>query len=276
MPLSSIFGHKKPDDETVVQQLPMTAIVPNQFQPRKVFTPESIRELATTIKDHGLLQPIIVREYKPEKYEIIAGERRYRAMQTLGWEKAPAIVQKMDDDESASMALVENLQREGLSAIEVGQAYVALMKLNHLTQAALAEQLGKSQAFVANKIRLLKLSEPVQEALMKSRISERHGRELLKLDEKQQVAALHQIFADDLTVKETSALINEMLRPKKPTPKPKPKVRRSAVSHDTRIAWNTLKRSVKMIRETGMTVTAKEEDTDDAYRMIIEIPKEKR
>ena len=153
---------------------------------------------------------------------------------------------------------------------------MALMKLNHLTQAALAEQLGKSQAFVANKIRLLKLSEPVQEALMKSRISERHGRELLKLDEKQQVTALQQIFADDLTVKETSALINEMLRPKKPTPKPKPKVRRSAVSHDTRIAWNTLKRSVKMIRETGMTVTAKEEDTDDAYRMIIEIPKEKR
>ncbi|KMO59361.1 chromosome partitioning protein ParB [Lacticaseibacillus rhamnosus] len=270
------FGHKKSDDETVVQQLPLKAIVPNQFQPRKVFTSESIQELAATIKEHGLLQPIIVREYAPDQYEIIAGERRYRAMQLLGWEKAPAIVQKMDDDESASMALVENLQREGLSAIEEGQAYVALMKLNHLTQGALAQQLGKSQAFVANKIRLLKLSAPVQEAIMNGQISERHGRELLKLDESEQVPALQQVFAEKLTVKETAALVNERLRPKKPTPKPKPKVRRSAVSHDTRIAWNTLKRSVKMIRDTGMTVTAKEEDTDDAYRMIIEIPKEKR
>ena len=266
----SFFGHKKSDDETVVQQLPLKAIVPNQFQPRKVFTSESIQELAATIKEHGLLQPIIVREYAPDQYEIIA------AMQLLGWEKAPAIVQKMDDDESASMALVENLQREGLSAIEEGQAYVALMKLNHLTQGALAQQLGKSQAFVANKIRLLKLSAPVQEAIMNGQISERHGRELLKLDESEQVPALQQVFAEKLTVKETAALVNERLRPKKPTPKPKPKVRRSAVSHDTRIAWNTLKRSVKMIRDTGMTVTAKEEDTDDAYRMIIEIPKEKR
>lgn len=272
----SFFGHKKSDDETVVQQLPLKAIVPNQFQPRKVFTSESIQELAATIKEHGLLQPIIVREYAPDQYEIIAGERRYRAMQLLGWEKAPAIVQKMDDDESASMALVENLQREGLSAIEEGQAYVALMKLNHLTQGALAQQLGKSQAFVANKIRLLKLSAPVQEAIMNGQISERHGRELLKLDESEQVPALQQVFAEKLTVKETATLVNERLRPKKPTPKPKPKVRRSAVSHDTRIAWNTLKRSVKMIRDTGMTVTAKEEDTDDAYRMIIEIPKEKR
>ena len=248
----SFFGHKKSDDETVVQQLPLKAIVPKQFQPRKVFTSESIQELAATIKEHGLLQPIIVREYAPDQYEIIAGERRYRAMQLLGWEKAPAIVQKMDDDESASMALVENLQREGLSAIEEGQA------------------------FVANKIRLLKLSAPVQEAIMNGQISERHGRELLKLDESEQVPALQQVFAEKLTVKETAALVNERLRPKKPTPKPKPKVRRSAVSHDTRIAWNTLKRSVKMIRDTGMTVTAKEEDTDDAYRMIIEIPKEKR
>ena len=150
------------------------------------------------------------------------------------------------------------------------------MKLNHLTQGVLAQQLGKSQAFVANKIRLLKLSAPVQEAIMNGQISERHGRELLKLDESEQVPALQQVFAEKLTVKETAALVNERLRPKKPTPKPKPKVRRSAVSHDTRIAWNTLKRSVKMIRDTGMTVTAKEEDTDDAYRMIIEIPKEKR
>ncbi|KRK10641.1 nucleoid occlusion protein [Lacticaseibacillus zeae DSM 20178 = KCTC 3804] len=272
----SFFGHKKPNDETVVQQLPLNAITPNQFQPRKVFSADSIQELAATIKEHGLLQPIIVREYAPDQYEIIAGERRYRAMQLLGWEKAPAIVQKMDDDESASMALVENLQREGLSAIEEGQAYVALMKLNQLTQGALAQQLGKSQAFVANKIRLLKLDAPVQEAIMKGLISERHGRELLKLSDDQQAQALHQIVADKLTVKETAALVNEWLRPKKPEKKPKPKVRRSAVSHDTRVAWNTLKRSVKMIRDTGMTVTAKEEDTDDAYRMIIEIPKEKR
>ncbi len=161
----SFFGHKKSDDETVVQQLPLKAIVPNQFQPRKVFTSESIQELAATIKNTACCSPLLCVNTRQISTKLLPGERRYRAMQLLGWEKAPAIVQKMDDDESASMALVENLQREGLSAIEEGQAYVALMKLNHLTQGALAQQLGKSQAFVANQIRLLKLSAPVQKPL---------------------------------------------------------------------------------------------------------------
>lgn len=215
----TFFGHKKTDDETVVTTLPLKEFVPHTLLPRKVFTSESILELAESIQEHGLLQPIIVREYAPELYEIIAGERRVRDMTLSGWEKAPAIVTKMDDDESAYMALVENLTREGLSAIEEGQAYVALMKLKLSTTGALATTLGKRLAFVAHKIRLLKLSAPVTEAIMNGTNCERLGRELLKLDESETVPALTQVFAEKLTVQETAALVNERLRHKKPTHK---------------------------------------------------------
>ncbi len=195
----------------MVQELPLTAIVPNRFQPRKVFSPEAIQELAATISEHGLLQPIVVREYKPAHYEIIAGERRFRAMQSLHFEKAPAIVQKMSDEESAAMALIENLQREGLSPIEEAEAYTDLMKLNAMTQQDLAKQLGKSQSFVANKLRLLKLSDSVQAAIMNGEISERHGRELLKVDDYHQQLLLHEILANHLTVKETAQLVDDTL-----------------------------------------------------------------
>ncbi|MCI1986995.1 MAG: nucleoid occlusion protein [Lactobacillus sp.] len=283
------FGRKKELTPGLsVQEIPLTAIVPNRFQPRKVFTEAAITELAETIKEHGLLQPIILREYAPQQYEIIAGERRFRAMQQLQMAKAPAIVQKMSDEESAAMALIENLQREGLSAIEEAQAYTALMELNHLTQAQLATQLGKSQSFVANKLRLLKLSEPVQQAIMNSEISERHGRELLRVDDYHQQLLLHEVLTDGLTVKETQAAAEAILHPelasaeaapatkmpKGQTPPAKSaQKRRTPRSHDTRMAINTLKKSVHLIKDAGMHVKMTEEDSADAYRIVIELPK---
>ncbi|KRN25852.1 nucleoid occlusion protein [Lacticaseibacillus camelliae] len=289
--MALFFGKKKPQsNETVVQELPLTAIVPNRFQPRKVFSPEAIQELAATISEHGLLQPIVVREYKPAHYEIIAGERRFRAMQSLHFEKAPAIVQKMSDEESAAMALIENLQREGLSPIEEAEAYTDLMKLNAMTQQDLAKQLGKSQSFVANKLRLLKLSDSVQAAIMNGEISERHGRELLKVDDYHQQLLLHEILANHLTVKETAQLVDDTLGVKAPAPssvaKPvatkskdkakKPRRRRTLVTKDARMAVNTLKQSVKLIQDAGLAPQVKEEETASAYRFIIEIPKEKK
>ena len=134
------FFNKKKDDKSINQviKVPVSAIVPNRFQPRKVFNADNIAELASTIEQHGLLQPIILREYEDQKYEIIAGERRFRAIQTLKWAELPASVQTMDDHETASMALIENLQREELTAVEEAQAYKDLMKLNDFTQASLA------------------------------------------------------------------------------------------------------------------------------------------
>lgn len=205
------FGKSNSDNKNKVVDIKLDQIIPNRYQPRKVFDPDEIRELAHTIAEHGLLQPIVLREYEPAKYEIIAGERRYRAMKMLGWESTPAILRKMTDEESASLALIENLQRAQLSSVEEAQAYRQLMDLNHLTQAALAKGMGKSQSFVANKLRLLKLITPVQTAILDHRISERHGRALLDLDEKQQRTMLMRIVNERLTVRQTEDEVAKVL-----------------------------------------------------------------
>lgn len=290
--MALFFNRKKttPDSKAVVQEVPLTAIVPNRFQPRKVFAKDAIDDLAQTIKEHGLLQPIILREYETGKYEIIAGERRFRAMQSLDFDKAPAIVQTMDDHESASMALIENLQREGLTAIEEARAYTELMKLNELTQDALAQQMGKSQSFVANKLRLLKLSDPAQNAILNHEITERHGRELLHLDDYHQQLMLHRIMAEGLTVKETAAEVQAIINPepepesqpaetsettetKKPAKKRQTKRKKRAVSNDPRLALNTIKASLKLVKDSGMAVASEEEETETSYKITIEIPK---
>ena len=210
----SLFGIGKNNSDKVknkVVEVKLDQIVPNRYQPRKVFGQDGIRELAQTISEHGLLQPIILREYEQAKYEIIAGERRYRAMKLLKWEKAPAIIEKMSDAETASLALIENLQRSELSSVEEAQAYRQLMDLNHLTQAALAKGMGKSQSFVANKLRLLKLITPVQTAILDHRITERHGRALLDLDDQQQREMLMRIDNERLTVRQTEDEVARVL-----------------------------------------------------------------
>jgi len=274
----SLFGSnrdkRKDDDEPTapknqqIVRIPVTAIRPNQFQPRQIFDENGISELAATIADHGLLQPIVLREYEPGKYEIIAGERRFRAISSLHWANVPAIVQEMDDSETASMALIENLQRQDLTVIEEARAYQELMQLNQLTQATLAKELGKSQSLVANKLRLLKLAQPVQDALLQRQISERHGRALLNLTAEQQAAVLQQVLEQQLTVKETEQLIARTQTPNKPKRK-----RARGLTGDTRIAVNTIKKSIKMVTDAGLPVKTHEEDTEESYRITIEIPK---
>ena len=269
----SLFGRDKSNqqnNESIKQKvvmIPVDAIVPNRFQPRHVFNQRSIDELAQTIADHGLLQPIVLREYETHKYEIIAGERRYRAVKSLKWREVPAIIQSLSDDETASLALIENLQREGLTPIEEAQAYRSLMKLNKLPQSQLAKDVGKSQSFIANKLRLLKLSEPVQTAIMNEEISERHGRALLAVTEKQQEKLLKRIIADHLTVRDAERLIQRH----RAKAKSKPTIR--AVSADTRVAVNTIKRSLKMVSNAGLKVKTTEEDHADSYRITIDIMK---
>ncbi|WP_290033418.1 nucleoid occlusion protein [Ligilactobacillus cholophilus] len=258
--------------ETQVEKIEIKQIIPNRFQPRQVFSQQKITELAETIKEHGLLQPIVLREYEENKYEIIAGERRFRAIKYLGWSEVPAIVKTMSDNESASMAVIENLQREELTAIEEAQAYQQLLELNRLTQAELAEQLGKSQSFIANKLRLLKLSQPVQQALLDRKISERHGRALVRLNEEQQKQVLKEILNQHLSVKETEKKVNRLIVPRMKPKKPKIK----GVSKDVRLAVNTIKQSVKMVKDTGIKVNVEEETTDDVQKIIIEIPLNKR
>ena len=248
-----------------IQDLPLARIHPNRFQPRHAFSSESISELAQTLREEGLLQPIIVRE-DGEEYEIIAGERRFRAAQSLGWEKIPAIVNNLSDQQTASLALIENLQRVDLNPIDEATAYENLMELNSLTQAQLAKDIGKSQSYVANKLRLLKLDPQIQEALASGAITARHGRALLALSSDQQKQALEQILSDKLNVKQTEELVAKLLEgPAKP--KEKRKVFR--MSHDMRVQINTIKEAVKLAKQSGIKVKVAEQKDGDEYSITI-------
>ena len=174
-------------------------IIPNRFQPREVFDERALKELAVSIKEHGVIQPIIVRNVNG-KYEIIAGERRYKASAMAGLTKIPAIIRNLDDKESSKVALLENLQRRNLNPIEEARTYQKILELDQMTQEELAKTMGKSQSAVANKIRLLGLSDEVQDALLKEQISERHARTLLNIpDSKKQKEMLKKLINERMT-----------------------------------------------------------------------------
>ncbi|MCR6098489.1 nucleoid occlusion protein [Salipaludibacillus agaradhaerens] len=253
-----------------VKQLPVADIVPNRYQPRTVFHDDKIDELAQTIKTHGIIQPIVVRE-RNGRFEIIAGERRWRAVTKLGWEHIPAVIKDLDDTKTASVALIENLQREGLTSIEEAMAYAKLLELHGLTQESLAQRLGKGQSTVANKLRLLNLPASVQDALLNRRITERHARALIGLkDKEKQEKVLEKVIEQELNVKQTEELIAKL---SEEAPKKKRKAIRKAVSKDTRLAMNTIRKSVDMVAQTGMTIDTDEEEHDDFYQFTIRIPK---
>jgi ParB family transcriptional regulator, chromosome partitioning protein len=263
---------EKPDERDEIKKIPIGDIVPNRFQPRTVFDDEKIEELARTIHTHGVIQPIVLREFEDGKYEIIAGERRWRAMKSLGWDEVPAIINNLSDAETASVALIENLQREELSPIEEAIAYGKLLEIHSLTQEALAQRLGKGQSTVANKLRLLKLPQEVQDALLNKTISERHARSLIPLkDPEKQVQLLTEIIEKSLNVKQTEIRVEKLLNQSVEKPKPK----RKAFSKDMRIAVNTIRQSVSMVTDSGINLKSEEEEFDDFYQITIQIPKKK-
>ena len=260
-----------------VVKIPIDKIIPNRYQPRTVFDDEKIEELARTIHTHGVIQPIVIRPMSDDlnKYEIIAGERRYRAMKLLQWTDVPAIVRHLSDRETASIALIENLQREELTAIEEALAYQQLLELHSLTQEALAQRLGKGQSTVANKLRLLKLPQFVQEAIMNREISERHARALIAIkDEQLQMQLIAATKEFDWNVRQLEEQIQKILHPEEPEVK-KRKPSRKAINKDVRIALNTIKQSLSMVAKSGIDVKTEEEDTDDYYQIIVKIPKKK-
>jgi ParB family chromosome partitioning protein len=186
-------------------------IIPNRFQPRLTFDEKSLSELADSIKQHGIIQPLVVRKLG-DKYEIIAGERRYKAAQLAGLQKVPAVIMNMDDKESAEVAVVENIQRRDLSALEEAESYKKLLDKGYLTQEQLATRMGKAQATISNKLRLLSLDKEVKDALLNDKISERHARSLLSLkDPEEQKQTLNKIIEGKLTVRQTDDLIKSML-----------------------------------------------------------------
>lgn len=188
--------------ENEVVYLHLDDIIPNRFQPREVFDDRALKELAISIKEHGVIQPIIVRNIG-NKYEIIAGERRYKASALAGLTKIPAIVRNLDDKESSKVALLENLQRKNLNPVEEARTYQKILELDQMTQEELAKTMGKSQSAVANKLRLLALTDEAQQALLKEQISERHARTLLNLeDPEEQKNMLNKVIESRMTVRE--------------------------------------------------------------------------
>lgn len=266
--------NEETNDLEDVVQLNLEKIVPNEYQPRVMFDEEKITELAQTLRTHGMIQPIVVRKKDDELYEIIAGERRYRAAKLLEWETIPAIIREMTDTETASIALIENIQRENLSVIEEANAYVKLINMHELTQEALAQRLGKSQSTIANRIRLLSLPREVQDAVMNKEISERHARALLKLEnEESQLHFLTIIIEQSLTVRQTDELIKNHLAGKDDKKKKKEKPKTTFISKDIRIATNTIRRSLDLIEKTGIDVETEEEDLGDYYQITIKVKK---
>ena len=204
-------------DDDVLREIEIEKIVPNKYQPRREFTEDKIKELAESIKQNGLLQSITVRDMGNGFYELIAGERRLRALKYLEYPTTKAIVKELTNEQMATLALIENIQREELTPIEEAYAYQELLSINNLTQDELAKSLGKTQATVANKLRLLKLSSKVIDAINSKRIAERHGRAMVKLDPSAQEKILNQILTQSLNVSQTEERIETYLRIKNET-----------------------------------------------------------
>lgn len=251
-----------------LQNLEIDLIVPNKSQPRTYFDAESIEELSQSIQENGLIQPIIVRPIENGKYEIVAGERRYRACQKAMMTSIPCIVEEYDNERLATVAVIENIQRENLTPIEEALAYQFLIDTYHYTQAEIAAQVGKKQSTIANKIRLLNLPQKVQDAIKGREITERHARALLSLpDATSQIKTLNKVINKGLNVKQTEELIK-----KDKTAKIK-KAPKRGISQHIKLAINTVKQAVDMVTKTGIELSLDELDQDEYYVMTIKIKK---
>ncbi|MCE5235675.1 MAG: ParB/RepB/Spo0J family partition protein [Clostridiaceae bacterium] len=265
---------KKPEPEKRLEEIDVLKILPNPNQPRATFVEEGIQELADSIAQVGLIQPLVVRPV-PSGYELVAGERRLRAVKTLGMKTVICIVQNdVVDEASAMMALIENLQREELSYLEEAGCYSQLLSSFHLTQEELAKKLGKSQSSIANKLRILKLPPAVKDAMVEAGLSERHARALLSLrEEKHQLDAVKKIAEKGLSVKETEAYVektlNRLYDEKRDGAKPRPIMIR--LVKDYRLFMNTVNTAVNQLREAGMSVEVEQSDRPDGVDIAIKV-----
>jgi len=194
-----------------LRHVPLDQISPCPLQPRKDFPVESLQELADSIREQGIVQPLVVRQ-RGERFELIAGERRWRAAQLLGWTEVPVLVREVDDQTALELALIENLQRENLNPLEEAQGYAQLIEQFHFTQEQVAGRVGKSRAVVANALRLLKLPQAVQDHIRTGRLSVGHAKVILGLtSEKLQNLAAERVLRDGLNVRQTEALVAKLL-----------------------------------------------------------------
>ncbi len=245
--------------------LPARTIRPNPAQPRKIFCPEAMTELAESIRRHGILQPLSVRRVGLG-YELIAGERRLRAAQLAGLTEIPCIVMNMDEKESAVAAMIENLQRQDLDFIEEAQGISLLMAHGNLSQEQAAKLLGKSQSAVANKLRILRHSPEILTALREAKLTERHARALLKLkNDEDKLAAIQVIAREGMSVARTEKYVESLL------------IQQSAPKPRTNVSTflNNLTQSLARIQSSGIPAVSERRETDSQIVLTITIPKER-
>lgn len=247
-----------------VIQININEIIPNKYQPRLDFYDETIEGLAESIKENGLLQPVTVRKTDNGKYELIAGERRYRACKFNGNEKIEAIVLEKSDDESAKLALIENLQREELNAIEQAFAMRHIMASEDLTQQQLASRLGYKQSTVANKLRLLKLPKYIQESIAHGDITERHARALLNVPEEMLENVYLTVTNRKYNVSKTEEYIKSLLSGN---------THRKGVSNNVRIGMNTIQQAFDLCKKSGIDSDIKMTEYEDEVKIVIRMKK---
>ena len=255
-----------------VLQLPAAEIRPNPRQPRRVFDEAGLRELAASIRAHGVLQPLTVRR-TAEGWELIAGERRLRASRLAGLETVPCIESAAGDEESALLALIENLQRQDLHYFEEAAAIGDYIHRTGITQEEAARQLGRSPSALANKLRLLRLSPACREQLVQSGLTERHARCLLRLeDESERLAALKYIADHQLNVAQTEQYIERRLAALQTTP---PAGRRTFILKDVRLFLNSVDHGLRLIRSAGVNAACDRQETEEDILLTIRIPKQR-
>ena len=253
-----------------IQYIPINHIAPNPDQPRKYFSQESLQELAASIRLHGVLQPLTVQKGR-YSYVLVAGERRLRAAGLAGLTTVPCVVLDVDREDSAVLALIENLQRSDLHYLEEAAAIAKLIEACHLSQEEVAVKLGKSQSAVANKLRLLRLSGPCTELLRSYDLTERHARALLRLsDEEERLRALRHIGENHLNVAQTEAYIESLLSD---IQKKEPPRRPTYIVKDVRLFLNSIRHSVEVMQRSGVGAKLQRQETEDEITVTVHIPK---
>ena len=266
---------EKKDEVKNISYLSIDSVRPNPYQPRKQFSKGALEELCESIKEYGVIQPINVRKISINHYELVAGERRLRAATMAGLKEIPAIIINVNDNDSAVMALIENLQREDLSYMEEAEGYNNLINDHGFTQEELAQKIGKSQSTIANKIRLLRLPPMVKKMLSDNSLTERHARALLKLhDEQLQLKVLKHVCEKGLNVKRTEELVERAIE--KFTRKEKegvPERKFTRAIKDIRIFINTIRQAIDLMKKSGVNAKAAQIDRGEYVEFIIRIPK---
>lgn len=253
-----------------VRYIPINDIRPNPQQPRRRFDQDGLRELSESIAAYGILQPLTVRAQNGG-YELVAGERRWRAARMAGLRQVPCLLARVDEEDAALLALIENLQRRDLDYMEEASAIARLLRRYGLSQQQAAEKLGRSQSAVANKLRLLRLEEPVVDALRRYGLTERHARALLRLEDgEQRLSAAEHMGKRGMNVAAAEAYIEQLIARSQTTP---PKRRSTYVIKDVRLFLNSVERGIRLMRGSGVGAKVARQDTEEEICLTVRIPK---